>query len=317
MRPLFVLLALSLAVPPAVAQTPARPPITGVSHIAVYAANPADAEHFYVHDIGLEKRPDPENPAGARYYVNALQFVEVLPLPPGAGKNRLDHLAYDTADAEALRVYLAAHGVAVPPAVNNASDGSRWFDVKDPEGNTVQFVQLPASPKKVVTDPAFHPIGRHIIHVGMLVRSRAAEDPFYRGLLGFRPYWYGGMKPGAVDWVSQQVPDGHDWLEYMLTGGTSNGTKAGGGIQDVSQKQLGVLNHVSIGVVNMEKAVTALDAGGRIETEHSPMQLGRDGKWQFNLFDPDGTRVELMEYTPVEKPCCSPFTAPNPIAPAE
>jgi hypothetical protein len=46
------------------------------------------------------------------------------------------------------------------------------------------------------------------------------------------------------------------------------------------------------------------------------MQLGKDGKWQFNLFDPDDTRVELMEYGAVEKPCCSPFTAPNPTPPA-
>lgn len=308
MRSPLSLLALSFLAPLVLAQTAVRPPITGVSHIAVYASSPSSAEHFYVHDIGLEKRPDPENPAGARYYVNAVQFVEVLPLPAGAGSSRLDHLAYNTANAEALRAYLAAHGVQVPGAVERASDGSRWFDVKDPEGNTVQFVQPPASPKKTDGDP----VGRRIIHVGMLVRSREAEDPFYRQLLGFRPYWFGGMKPGAVDWVSQQTPEGHDWLEYMLTSGPS-----GKGIQDISQKQLGVLNHLSIGVVNMEKAVTTLDAGGRIEGDHSPMQLGKDGKWQFNLFDPDGTRVELMEYAPVEKPCCSPFTAPNPAAHAE
>ncbi|MFT4113486.1 VOC family protein [Silvibacterium sp.] len=294
------------------AQNSARPAITGISHIAVYASNPASAERFYVHDIGLEKRGDPENPAGARYYVNATQFVEVLPLPAGSGNSRLDHLAYNVADAEALRGYLAAHGVHVPSSVEKASDGSLWLDVKDPEGNTVQFVQPPDASRDVAGDAGSNPIGRRIIHVGMLVHSRGAEDAFYRGLLGFRPYWFGGMKPGTVDWVSQEVPDGHDWLEYMLTSGPS-----GSGIQDVSQKQLGVLNHFSIGVVNMEKAVTTLDAGDRIHGEHSPMQLGKDGKWQFNLFDPDGTRVELMEYEPVEKPCRSPFTAPNPPVPAE
>jgi hypothetical protein len=37
--------------------------------------------------------------------------------------------------------------------------------------------------------------------------------------------------------------------------------------------------------------------------------MGKDGKWQANLYDPDGTRVELMEFQPVMKPCCSPFTA--------
>ncbi|HEV2464458.1 MAG TPA: glyoxalase, partial [Acidobacteriaceae bacterium] len=79
-----------------------------------------------------------------------------------------------------------------------------------------------------------------------------------------------------------------------------------------SQQEYGVLDHLSIGVVNMEKAVTTLDTGDRLNNRHSPMQIGRDGKWQYNLYDADGTRLELMEFTPVAKPCCSPFTAPNP-----
>ena len=41
-------------------------------------------------------------------------------------------------------------------------------------------------------------------------------------------------------------------------------------------------------------------------------EIGRDGKWQLNLYDPDGTRVELMEFTPVQTPCCSSYTGPHP-----
>jgi hypothetical protein len=36
-------------------------------------------------------------------------------------------------------------------------------------------------------------------------------------------------------------------------------------------------------------------------------EIGRDGKWQLNLYDPNFTRVELMEPKPVRKPCCSPM----------
>ncbi|HEX3472769.1 MAG TPA: VOC family protein, partial [Silvibacterium sp.] len=144
MRRLFAqLLLLSLPVA-AVAQ--ARPPITGISHIAVYTSHPEAAEHYYVHDIGLLKGRDPENPNGVRYYVNPTQFVEVLPLPPGDSPTRLDHLAYITTDAEALRLYLAAHKVEVPASVEHGSDSSLWFHVKDPEGNIVGFVQPPARP---------------------------------------------------------------------------------------------------------------------------------------------------------------------------
>lgn len=288
---------------PAFAQTPARPSITGISHLSVYTSNAGATEHYYVHDIGLKKGPDPENPAGVRYYVNATQFVEVLPLPPDAGNSRFDHIGYTTTNAEGLRMYLAAHNYKVPASVEKGSDGSRWFDVQDPEGNKVQFVQPGPDPISMFGSD---PVGHHIIHAGMLVKSRDTENTLYRDLLGFKPYWFGGMKPSHTDWVSQQVPNGHDWLEYML--------EAGNG--DVSQREYGVLDHLSIGVVNMEKAVTTLDSEGRLDNQHTPMQIGKDGKWQYNLFDPDQTRLELMEFTPVEKPCCSPFTAPNP-SPAE
>jgi hypothetical protein len=41
-------------------------------------------------------------------------------------------------------------------------------------------------------------------------------------------------------------------------------------------------------------------------------QIGKDGKGQFNFYDPDGVRVELMNLHATEKPCCSPFTADDP-----
>ena len=41
-------------------------------------------------------------------------------------------------------------------------------------------------------------------------------------------------------------------------------------------------------------------------------QIGKDGKGQFNLYDPDGIRLELMNFHASEKPCCSPFTADDP-----
>jgi catechol 2,3-dioxygenase-like lactoylglutathione lyase family enzyme len=307
-----VLPALFLLALPCAAQT--RPPILGISHIALYSSHPDQSEHFYVHDLGLKKGADPEHANGVRYYVNQEQFIEVLPLPPNEGVNRLDCIAYLTSNAEEMRRYLSAHGVAVPETVEHGQDGSAWFQVKDPEGNKVEFTQPPArllaieDTASVYSLDGADPIGRRIIHCGMLVHSRQKEDTFYRKLLGFRPYWYGGMQPGKLDWVSQQVPDGHDWLEYMLTSGPS-----GSGIPArISQRQLGVLDHFSLGVVNMEKAVTLLASEGRLDNRHVGPQLGKDGKWQFNLFAPDDARVELMEFSPVAKPCCSEFTAANP-----
>ena len=283
-----------------------RPKITGISHLAVYTSDPAATDRYYREIIGAAKLPDPENPKGVRYAVSATQFIEVLPLPEGAGVNRLDHTAYNTEDAEGLRKFLGSKAWKVPYRVEKGSDGSLWFAVKDPEGNKVEFVQPPRLPKDVVAPDA---VGHHIIHVGILVHSRAVEDTFYRDLLGFRPYWFGGMQEGKVDWVSQQMPDSHDWLEYMLTSGPS-----GSGIPaTMSLHDLGVLDHLSIGEVSVPAAYKVLETGNRLTGHHDDHpKIGKDGKEQFNLYDPDGIRLELMSYHATEKPCCSPFTADDP-----
>jgi catechol 2,3-dioxygenase-like lactoylglutathione lyase family enzyme len=282
-----------------------RPAITGISHMCVYSSDANAAEHFYAHILGAIKGPDPQDPNGTRYYFNPSQFVEVLPLPAEHTLSRMACAAYNTQDAGSLLQYMRAQGVNGLSEIHIANDGSRWFQAKDPEGNELQFIQ----PGQLIKIPAgAGPIGTRIIHVGYLVHSRAAEDHFYKEILRFRPYWFGAKQPDHVDWVSQQVPDGHDWLEYMLVGDGSTVP-----LSKVDQRELGVLNHFSIGVRNMEEAMTTLIREDRLSPRHDGPQMGLDGKWQANLYDPDGTRVELMEFQPVTKPCCSAFTADSPV----
>jgi catechol 2,3-dioxygenase-like lactoylglutathione lyase family enzyme len=138
-----------------------------------------------------------------------------------------------------------------------------------------------------------------LIHTGAIVHDRAASDHFYKDILGFRPYWHGGMKDDKDDWVALQVPDGTDWVEYMLN------------ISATADKHtLGVMNHIAIGVKDIHETEQDLLKNGVKLTEEP--KVGRDGKWQLNLYDPDDTRVEFMEFTPKEKPCCSEFTGPHP-----
>ena len=302
----FAAIAVALSAGAIALNAQERPRITGISHLAVYTSDAAATDHYYREIVGAAKETDPENPAGVKYAISTTQYVEVLPLPPNSGVNRLDHAAFITASAEGMRKYLAAKGWKTPATVTRGKDGSSWFDVLDPEGNNIQFVQPAANAK---APEAASVVGHHAIHVGFLVHNRAAEDKFFRDLLGFRPYWYGGMEEGKVDWVSQQVPDGHDWLEYMMTSGPS-----GTGIPaHVSQQQLGVLDHISIGVNSVNDAFKKLEAGNRLGGRHDQApKIGKDGKWQFNMYDPDGIRLELMNFHATEKPCCSPFTAEDP-----
>ncbi|HEY1648881.1 MAG TPA: VOC family protein [Terracidiphilus sp.] len=301
-----VFAAVSLAIFAVAASAQQRPKITGISHIAVYATDPAATGHFYTAIVGAAKLPDPENLQGARYAISSTQFIEVLPLPPNAGINRLDHTAWNTGSAEGMRKYLAAKGWKTPAHVEKGADGSRWFAVLDPEGNKVEFVQPPAHPKPI---DAPNLIGHQIIHVGFLVHDRAKEDTFYRGLLDFRPYWFGGMRENEIDWVSQQSPDGHNWLEYMLRPLPAGATS----LPPETQRSLGVVDHVSIGVVSVPDTFKTLQTANRLEGRHDAApKIGKDGKYQLNLYDPDDTRIEVMNFHATEKPCCSPFTAEDP-----
>ena len=287
------------------AKTATRPPLASVSHIAVYAQDPARSERFYVHDLGAVKMPDPEQPSGARYYFAPTQYVEVLPLPPGQRSiNRLAHIAFTTADAAAMRAYLAAQGVKVPAKLDVAADGSRWFSVTDPEGLVVQFMQPPAK----LPDIPVNPLSSHVMHVGFIVHNRANEDRFYKDVLGLRPYWEGGMREDHPTWISLQLPDGLDWIEYMVVGAPdTKGIPA-----TMSAANLGVLNHFALGIPDARAAYTLLWNGDRLQGQDQTPKIGRDSKWQLNLLDPDGTRAELMEFHAIGKPCCSPFRAPDP-----
>ncbi|HZD32963.1 MAG TPA: VOC family protein, partial [Candidatus Angelobacter sp.] len=146
------------------------------------------------------------------------------------------------------------------------------------------------------------PVSKVMIHAGFVVHDQAAEDKFYKDLLGFHLYWHGGMKDDHTDWVDMQVPDGTQWLEYMLV-------RPG---EQLSPRALGVLNHIALGVPSVSDAAQLLRTRGWQPSENEKEQIGRDGKWQLNLYDPDGTRVELMEFTPVQTPCCSSYTGPHP-----
>lgn len=276
---------------------PARPPIDGIESVAFFTTHPAEAARFWTGMIGARPAADPHQ-GGTRFFVNGLQYVELLPVTERPA-DMLARIAYRTPDVAAMRRYLVEIGhLAVGPVTRDA-DGARWIGLHDPEGVEIRFVQA----RRLAAPPVAGVLGDRIIHVGHLVRDRAREDGFYRQLLGFRPYWFGGMRAGTVDWVSQQVPDGRDWFEYMLAARDAPPPDA---------RALGGMNHVSLGVPNVRAAMARLEARGQAVPPFARPLLGRDGKWQANLLDPDGTRVELMDFAPSAPPCCSPFTAPNP-----
>ena len=63
------------------------------------------------------------------------------------------------------------------------------------------------------------------------------------------------------------------------------------------------MHHFALGVPSVNSSYQEL-IKHHFKPEEKP-EIGRDGKWQLNLYDSNFTRVELMEPKPVQKPCCS------------
>lgn len=277
--------------------SPARPHILGIDHVSFYTTSPDEVKAIYSGMLGLASAAPVESGGLVRYLVGR-QWVGYSAAPNPNATDRMDHVAFATDSIVALREYLMAKGVAVP-AIENRADNTSSVTVADPEGHRIEFVERGKSYQAL--GPPDSAVSRHMIHVGFLVRNRDVEDHFYRDLLGFHLYWHGGMKPGETDWVAMQVPDGTDWLEYMLNHP-----------EHPDLQLMGVLDHISLGVADMKKAQAILESHGWKPHGDESAQMGKDGKWQLNIFDPDLTRIELMEFRPAQKACCADFTGPHP-----
>jgi catechol 2,3-dioxygenase-like lactoylglutathione lyase family enzyme len=297
MKTIHVVIAfLALAFFAAAEDHPARPRILGIDHVAFYSTDADGAKHLYTGTLGLASAAPVESGELVRYLVGR-QWIGFSAAPDAKATDRMDHVAFATDNVTAMRKYLVANGVKVA-AVEGHSDHSLTIALIDPEGHRIEFVERGKGEAPTPLDSA---VSRHMIHAGFLVSSRDSEDRFYRNLLGFRPYWYGGMQAEKTDWVALQVPDGTDWLEYMLNQP-----------EHPDLRLTGVMNHVSLGVADMKKTQAVLESHGWKPHGEEKAQMGRDGKWQLNLYDPDFTRIELMEFKPAEKPCCSEFTGLHP-----
>ena len=280
--------------------SPVRPPIVGISHIGLRTADLAASRKFYSSILGLGEPFSLDDPPGklllTYFKVNDHQYIEIFPELKDAKQDRLSHISFETTDADQLRAYLVSRGVKAPAKLDPMLDGNRGFEVKDPDGHTVEFIQyMPGSLHsknfgKFLSDTR---ISERMIHVGVVVQDRAAADHFYKDILGFHETWHGGMKDTQTDWVDMRVPEGTDWLEYMMN------------VKDPSPRTMGIVHHLALGVPDIHKAYETVTSRG-LNAEKP--QIGRDGKWQLNLYDPDLTRVEMMEPKPVQTPCCSPMS---------
>jgi catechol 2,3-dioxygenase-like lactoylglutathione lyase family enzyme len=120
--------------------TASRPPLLGIRHVALFVADLAAAERFWVDVMGyeVEWRPDPDNV----YLHGSRDNLALHRGSPGA-ETRLDHLGIAVpapADVDAWAKHLEAHGVALKTQPKTHRDGSRSIYFHGPEGLLIQII---------------------------------------------------------------------------------------------------------------------------------------------------------------------------------
>jgi len=276
---------------------PPRPRLTGVAHMAISVSDIGGSRAFYHDWLGFAEPYDLKNTDGSLnmtfFKVNDEQYIEVSPgLQPD--HDRLNHIAIVTEDAPGLRTYLDARGVKVPAAVNKVRIGNTAFNVTDPDGHTVEFTQYEPDgwtrreTGKFLGDAR---ISTRILHVGILVGDALEAAKFYGDVLGLKEFWRGNAANAAyVSWINMRLPDGGDYLEEML-------------YTDLpAPSQRGTQHHICLEVADIEQARARLEANAYRAAYTRPLEIrtGINRKRQLNLFDPDGTRIELMESRTVD-----------------
>ncbi len=287
---------------------PARPRIRGVAQVAVYVHDIGTARKFCRDFLGFEEALALTNPDGslraALVKVADRQTIQLLPEAAPA-TDRLNHFSLETDDAEAMRLYLKSRGIAVPDQVTKGTVTTAFFQVKDPDGHVVEFMQFgPGS--WTVKDTGQHlpatRISSRISHVGILVRHLDAALKFYGAILGCTETWRGSGNGQVLSWVTMKVPDGNDWVEFMLYDK----------MPDLAG--IGISHHLCLEVPDL--ASTAKILAGRTVPAGAVLSdkitVGVNRRRQLRVLGPDGTRVELMEAHTVDGQPAPSSTAPPP-----
>jgi catechol 2,3-dioxygenase-like lactoylglutathione lyase family enzyme len=195
--------------------------------------------------------------------------------------------------------------VKVPGEAHRARIGNLSFNITDPEGHVVEMVQYTPEGKTVQAKGQYmsdQAISNRMTHVGIIVTHLDAEAKFYTDILGFKETWRGSKSGQVLSWVNLKVPDGEDYLEFMLYKEAPAATARGSA------------HHLCLQVPNVDAAVAKLKANPYYKDYGKPIEIhvGVNRKRQANLFDPDGTRTEIMEPTTIDGKVTPSSTAPPP-----
>ena len=274
-------------------QAPAEPtvPIVGIAQVTFKTADLAKSRAYYQGVLGLPEAFTVKDAAGATsayFKVNDDQYIEITPtLKPGE-LIRQERVVFQSSDLERLHGLYAERGLN-PSPIAKGPDGNPVFRVKDTEGNNLDFLQYVASSKQTLARGKLLDAVRvtsHIWHVGIMQKDRTASAGFYKDKLGFA----NGRDVGRGEYVELPSSDRNLETKDPPLDPNDPATK-----DQYTREVYGAVYHMGLEVKDARVARDLAQQRGKYTDVRVRATVGNNRHWLIHLFDPDGTRSELME----------------------
>jgi catechol 2,3-dioxygenase-like lactoylglutathione lyase family enzyme len=293
MNAIVRVITLSMLVCGAMAACADELPLLGLAHVGIRVSDLEKSRRFYHDVLGYEEAFTTHKTDGsvivAFFKVNDKQFIELF---PGLTTNQavpMTHVAFETDDIQKLHQMLEERGVKVSKINKGPRDGNLSCSISRPPGQNLKFLEfvqyLPDSLHSKAVGQALGTgrISTHLEHAGIIATNYEAARNFYIEKLGFRETW------------SRKTEDGRPALVHLhLPGRSGDYIELSSKTALLARRAAGTAAHFSLMVPDIKAAYQlALDRG--LANDSKEPRFGKDERWQFNLFDPDGTRVECMQ----------------------
>jgi catechol 2,3-dioxygenase-like lactoylglutathione lyase family enzyme len=183
---------------------------------------------------------------------------------------------------------------ATPGKINDAKDGNRNFAIRNPPGQKLEYLEftqyMPGGWHRQSAGKSLSErrMSMHFEHAGIIPSDFEVAKHFYVDQLGFQVVW-------------DYKKDGRTTLLHLrLPGPSGDHVELGNPAKPLTGKWIGVAAHMAFTVPDIQVAYQqAIDRG--FTGELKPPLFGADERWQLNLYDPDGSRVEFMSPKPKGK----------------
>jgi catechol 2,3-dioxygenase-like lactoylglutathione lyase family enzyme len=269
-------------------------PLAGLAGITFRVSDLDQARRYYQGVLGFAEAFTIKDAAGrvasVSFKVNDDQFVEVVPgLPPG-GTNRQVRVIFQSTDLKRLHDIYSSRGLG-PTPVTQGPDGNPVFRVIGPDNATLDFIEYARGSQQMLTRGKFleaRRLSTHLWHVGIYTKDRESVTPFYQDKLGFAR---GRDLPGGRgEYIETPNSDRNTETKFPPLDPNNPATRA-----QYEREVMGAVQHMALEVSDMRAFRDAAQERGGFTDLQVRAHVGNNRHWLVHLFDPDGSRTEVME----------------------